>query len=72
MISILLELLPILKLVVLPLNNIEKAFVALLVAKVNVVCGVVTLLLIAPIVNVLPVCILMMNRDLKDLLLIID
>ena len=53
-------------------NNIEKAFVALLVAKVNVVCGVVTLLLIAPKLMYYQFVILMMNQDLKELLLIID
>ena len=53
--SILLQSLPIFKLLVLPLRIVEKTFVALLVASVNVVCGD-AFDDIARIDNVLPVC----------------
>ena len=47
--------LPIFKLLVLPLRIVEKTFVALLVASVNVVCGD-AFADIARIDNVLPFC----------------
>ena len=53
--SILLQSLPIFKLLVLPLRIVEKTFVALLVASVNVVCGD-AFADIARIDNVDPVC----------------